>query len=146
MLLHLRYGSTQTIGCAALLRSFRSSFLPHSVTAYWHPANQSQCWPCSTRHLARKQLEYQFSSQWYGSTWKKIHSKNENQTPICRSQGRCLTTRPVRLSNLLAVQRGGPPEVPPSKSLTKNSRNCYIQKSKNPNPNKAPLIYCTFLD
>ena len=32
-------------------RSYRSNFLPHPVTVYWHWADQSQCWPYNTRRL-----------------------------------------------------------------------------------------------
>ena len=32
-------------------RSCRSNFLPHTVTVYWHRANQSQRWPYNARRL-----------------------------------------------------------------------------------------------
>ena len=34
-------------------RNFRSNFLPHPVTIYWHRADQSQSWPYNARRLAR---------------------------------------------------------------------------------------------
>ena len=33
-------------------RSCRSNFLPHTVTVYWHRADQSQRWPYNARRLA----------------------------------------------------------------------------------------------
>ena len=61
-------------------RSCRSSFLPHPVTVYWHPADQSQRWPYDARRLAGWPLECQFLSHWYDST-RKNPVANRIRTP-----------------------------------------------------------------
>ena len=61
-------------------KSYRSNFLPHPVTVYWHWANQSQHWPCNARCLAGQALECQFLSHWFDLTWKNPHSASRNRS------------------------------------------------------------------
>ena len=46
-------------------------------------------------------MESQFLCHWYDSTWEKIHRESRNKTLVCRSQGRHLTTRPMKRPPLL---------------------------------------------
>ena len=91
---YLRDGSAQTI-LPHRERSCSSNLLSHPVTVYWHQANQSQHWPCNARPFAGQPLDYQYLSHLYEWNRKKIHEKSRNQTLVCHSQGRHLTTGPT---------------------------------------------------
>ena len=56
----------QEVSCAATVRSCRWRLLSHTVTVYWHWANQSKYWP---RHTVTKRLVGQPQEQQYLSPW-----------------------------------------------------------------------------
>ena len=77
-------------------RSYRSNFLPHPVTVYWHRANQSQRWPYNARLLAGQPSECQFWSHWYDSTREKSRRKRDSNPGSFALEADALTTRPTR--------------------------------------------------
>ena len=94
----LRDGSAQTIYVLPHWdRSCRSNFPSHTLTVYWHRADQSQRWSCNARRLVGQPLEGQFWSHWYDSIPEKSRRKRDSNPGSSALEADAITTRPTRL-------------------------------------------------
>ena len=77
-------------------RRYRSHFLSHQVTVYWHWPNQSQCWPYNAKRLAGQLLECQTVSHWYDSTPENSRHQRDSNPRTSALEADALTTRLTR--------------------------------------------------
>ena len=67
--------------------NWKSKFLSHPITVYWHMIKQSLHWPFKTQCQKGQLLEYQFLSHWHN-----LITGGRSNPKIC-SQSKCIITR-----------------------------------------------------